>query len=88
MEKVISSLAIRVALSTVATLPKTDMLVIDEGFSDLDETQVETCNRMIRSLKRYFRSIIIITHIEGIKEVVDNMLEITRNECDSKVSYE
>lgn len=88
MEKVLSALAIRVALSIVSTLPKTDMLIIDEGFSDLDETQIETCNRMIRSLKKYFKNIIIITHLAGIKEVVDNMIEVTCVEHDSKVAYE
>lgn len=88
MEKVISSIAIRAAMSVITTLPKTDMFIIDEGFADLDETNVETCNRMIRSLKKYFKSIILITHIDGIKEVIDNMIEITRSEHDSKVVYE
>ena len=87
MEKVIASLAIRAALSLVTTLPKSDMFIIDEGFSDLDETQVETCNRMIRSLKTYFKNTIIITHVEGIKDVVDNTIEISRIEHLSKVNH-
>jgi DNA repair exonuclease SbcCD ATPase subunit len=87
MEKVIASLAIRVALINVSTLPKTDMFVIDEGFGALDDAGVEACNRLLTSLKRYFRLIIVITHVDGIKDVADNVLEITKNEKDSVVRY-
>ena len=36
MEKMMSSLAIRTALVRVSSLPKSDMLIIDEGFGALD----------------------------------------------------
>ncbi len=85
MEKMITALAIRVALSIITTLPKTDMMIIDEGFSDLDETQIETCNKMIKSMTKYFKNILLITHLDGIKDVVDNRIEIIRNEHDSKI---
>lgn len=88
MEKVISALAIRIALSIVSTLPKADIMIIDEGFSDLDENSIEICNRLIRSFKKYFKNILIITHIDGIKEVIDNMIEITKQEHDSRVVHE
>lgn len=88
MEKVVASLALRVALTIITTLPKSDMFVVDEGFADLDPSGIDVCNRLIQSFKQYFRSIIIITHIDGIKDVVDNMIEITREEHDSKVFFE
>ena len=28
-------------------LPKTDLLIIDEGFGALDEMNVEACNRLV-----------------------------------------
>lgn len=88
MEKVVASLALRVALTIITTLPKSDMFVVDEGFSDLDPAGVELCNRLIQSFTRYFKSIFIITHIDGIKDVADTMIEITRDEHGSKVQYE
>ena len=88
MEKMISSIAIRVALINVSTLPKTDMFIIDEGFGALDDTSIEACNRLLTSLKRYFRTIIVITHVDGVKDVADAILEITKNEKDSKVVYD
>jgi DNA repair protein SbcC/Rad50 len=87
MEKMISSLAIRVALTNVSSLPKTDMLILDEGFGALDETNIEACNRLLISLKRWFKNILVITHVDGIKDIADNLLEITRDEKDSKVVY-
>lgn len=85
MEKMISSLAIRVALQNASSLPRPDFLIIDEGFGTLDETNIEACNRLLVSLKRWFRSIIIISHIDGVKDITDNIIDITREGKDSKV---
>lgn len=88
MEKVISSIALRVALVNISTLPKTDMLVIDEGLDALDEVELEGCCRLISSLKRYFRVIMVISHLPEIKDSVDQIIEITKTEKDSKVVHE
>lgn len=88
MEKMIASLAIRVALINVSSLPKTDMLVIDEGFGTLDDVNVEACNRLLESLKKWFKNILIITHIDGVKDVVDNVIDITWTGKDAHVVCE
>jgi len=88
MEKTIGSLAIRVALLNVSSLPKTNMLIVDEGFGALDETELEACNKFLISLKRFFKHIIIISHIDSVKDIVDDMLEITKLNKDSKITYE
>jgi len=78
-------LAIRVALINVSSLTKANMLIIDEGFGTLDETNIEACSRLLESLKKWFRNIIVISHVDAIKDAVDNSLEITKNGKDSKV---
>ena len=88
MEKTIASIAIRVALINVTSLPKTDMFIIDEAFGPLDPTGVEACNRLLVSLKRYFRVIVVITHVEGIKDVADHVIEVGRVESDARVLYD
>ncbi len=85
MEKMLSSLAIRVALINVSMLPKSDILIIDEGFGSLDAGNVEACSRLLQSLKSYFKSIFIISHIDSVKDTVDNLIEITRDGVDSHV---
>ena len=86
MEKMIASLAIRVALINVSSLPKTNMLIIDEGFGSLDDINLESCGRLLRSLKKSFKNIIIISHIDAIKDIVDNTIEITKKGVNSYVS--
>jgi exonuclease SbcC len=85
MEKVIASIAIRVALINISSLPKTDMLIIDEGFGALDEHSVEECSKLLISLKRYFRLLLVITHVDALKDCVDQVIEISRKEKDSFV---
>jgi len=88
MEKMFASLAIRVALINISSLPKTDMLIIDEGFGSLDDLNVEACNRMLVALKKWFRSVLIITHVDGVKDVVDNVIDVTWNGKDARIVYE
>lgn len=88
MEKMIASIALRAALTNISSLPKTDMFVIDEGFGALDGAMVEACQRLLTSLRRYFKTIIVITHVDGIKDAADIVLEITKNEKDAKVVYD
>lgn len=88
MEKMLASLAIRVALINISALPKSDVLIIDEGFGALDDSNVEACNRLLGSLKRYFKSILVISHVDAVKEAVDTMIEITHNGKDSNVNFE
>ena len=85
MEKMISSLAIRVALTRITTLPKPDFIVIDEGFGSLDETQLAACINLIRSLKRIYRFILVISHVDGVKDAVDQVIEITQTGGASRV---
>jgi len=87
MEKTIASLAIRAAMINISSLPKPNIFIIDEGFGTLDDAAVEACNRLLVSLKRYFKMIFIITHVDGVKDIVDQVLEITRNEKDSKITF-
>ena len=88
MEKMMSALAIRVALINVSNLPKSDMLIIDEGFGSLDSGNVEACNRFLESLKKWFRNILVISHVDAVKDGVDNVLEIRRNGVDAKIYHE
>jgi exonuclease SbcC len=85
MEKMMASLAIRVALINVSSLSKTTTLMIDEGFGALDATNLEACNRLLVSLKKWFKNILVISHVDAIKDCVDHNLEILKNGKDSYV---
>ena len=85
MEKMMAALAIRVALINVSSLPKTSMLIIDEGFGALDETNLESCGKLLQSLKKWFKNILVISHIDAIKDIVDNNIDIVKKGQDSYV---
>ncbi len=87
MEKMISSLALRVALINVCNAPRSDVLIIDEGFGALDDKSIEACSRLLTSLKKYFANILIISHVDAVKDVVDNVLDIRKQGQDSNVRY-
>jgi DNA repair exonuclease SbcCD ATPase subunit len=77
MEKMISAISIRAALSRVSRLPKPSIFIIDEGFGALDENNLDMCTKLLSSLKMHFSNILIISHIDEIKDSVDHMIEIT-----------
>ena len=82
-----ASIAIRVALINISSLPKSDIFIIDEGFGALDESNIEACGRLLKSLKRYFKTILIISHVDSIKDIVDKNIEITIKGQDSYVDH-
>ena len=88
MEKMMASLSIRAALINVSSLPKSKMLIIDEGFGALDEMNIEVCSRLLESLKKWFKSIIIISHVDAIKDSVDNVIDISWGGTNAKVIYD
>ncbi len=88
MEKMMASLAIRVALINTTSLPKSDILIIDEGFGALDDMNVESCTRLLNSLKKWFKSILVISHVDAVKDSVDNVLDITQKDMNAQVVYE
>ena len=87
MEKMIASLALRTALHSVTHLPKPDFMILDEGFGALDDSNVEVCMKMLRSMLDHFRFILVISHVETVKEAVDEMIEVSRIGLDSRVQH-
>ena len=87
MEKMISSLALRVALINICNAPRRDILIIDEGFGALDDKNIEACSRLLISLKKYFSNILVISHVDAVKDIVDNVLDIRKNGKDACVKF-
>lgn len=85
MEKMLASIAIRVALTNLSSLPKSDIFVIDEGFNALDEEHVGKCLELLQSLKGYFKSVLVISHMQRVKEAADNIIEVNSTGLDSRI---
>jgi DNA repair exonuclease SbcCD ATPase subunit/DNA repair exonuclease SbcCD nuclease subunit len=76
-ERFIAALAIRVALLSVSSIPKTDILIIDEGFGKLDPENLEALHRMFEYLRQAFGTIFVVSHVDFMKDIVDHSIEIT-----------
>lgn len=85
MEKFVASVALRVALINLSSLPKPDMLIVDEGFGALDEENVQSCMEMLTFLRSYFKTVLIISHVTQIKEIADRIIEVKHDGHDSFV---
>ena len=87
MEKFISSLAIRVGLINVSNLPRPNFLAIDEGFGNLDATNLNSIFMLFDYLKTEFDYVVVISHIDLMRDITDNLLEINKSAGLSKVVY-
>jgi DNA repair exonuclease SbcCD ATPase subunit len=87
MERFISGLAIRVALINVCNLPRPNFLILDEGFGTLDSNNLQSLTMLFSYLKTQFDFIIIISHIDSMRDMVDTSIDIQKVEGLSKIRY-
>lgn len=76
MQKLVTAIAIRSALHAITPLPKSDIFVLDEGFGALDPDNLEGCFQMLDLYRRSYRHILLISHIDTVKEAVDIPLTV------------
>ena len=87
MERFISGLAIRVALINVCNLPRPNFLVIDEGFGTLDSENLQSLFMLFTYLKTQFDFVMVISHIDSMRDVVDGLVEIKKVNGFSNVKF-
>lgn len=79
--------AIRIALSKLLARrsgAKLQFLVIDEGFGTQDAAGREHLISAINSVREDFKKILIITHLQEIKDIFPTRIDVTKNEEGSK----
>ena len=77
-EKTIASMAIRLALISVSSLPRADFFILDEPATALDADHMEGFVRLLQMIKSHFKTVLLITHLENLKDVVDKTIEIDK----------
>jgi len=78
-EKSIAAMAIRLALLSVSSLPKSDIFILDEPGTALDEGNMEGFVRILDMIKCYFKTVVLITHLDNLKDCVDTQILIEKN---------
>jgi DNA repair exonuclease SbcCD ATPase subunit/DNA repair exonuclease SbcCD nuclease subunit len=86
MERFLSSIAIRIALIKITNLPKPDFIAIDEGLGVLDSTNLNSMHTLFTHMKDIFRFSLVISHIDVVRDMVDNVLSIDKKDDLSYIS--
>jgi len=79
-EKTVAAMAIRLALLSVSSLPKGNIFILDEPGTALDAENMEGFIRILQLIKMYFKTVILISHVDSLKDIVD--IEITIDKKD------
>jgi len=76
MEKFFVALAFRMAMAKLSP-SSADFFIIDEGFGSLDEAGLESACKLLSAAKSMFSFIIVVSHVDYVKDVADHALEVT-----------
>jgi DNA repair exonuclease SbcCD ATPase subunit/DNA repair exonuclease SbcCD nuclease subunit len=79
-EKAIAAMAIRLAFMNVSSLPIGDVFILDEPGTALDEENMEGFIRILDLVKSYFKNVILISHLDSLKDSVDLQIVIEKKD--------
>jgi DNA repair exonuclease SbcCD ATPase subunit/DNA repair exonuclease SbcCD nuclease subunit len=85
-EKSMAAMAIRLALLSVSSLPKGDVFVLDEPGTALDEENMAGFIRILELIKVYFKNVLLISHLDSLKDCVDMQIVIEKEAGFAKVN--
>ena len=86
-EKSISSLALRSVLTKISSLPKPNIVVMDEVFGKIADENLEMVGEFFKKIKDYFEHIVVISHNPLIRNWSDNIIMIKKEENISSIDY-
>jgi DNA repair exonuclease SbcCD ATPase subunit len=84
-EKTIASLALRSVLTKICTLPKPNLVVMDEVFGKISNDNLEMVSEFFVKIKEYFEKVFVISHNPLINNWGDNIVKIKKENNISKV---
>jgi len=85
-EKTVAAMATRLALLSVSSLPKGNIFILDEPGTALDAENMEGFVRILQLIKMYFKTVILISHLDSLKDVVDIEISIDKSRGYARVN--
>jgi DNA repair exonuclease SbcCD nuclease subunit len=86
-ERTLVSMAIRTALTNITTLPKSNLFILDEPGTALDITSMKGLTRYLEEMKNYFDLTLLISHIDYLKDSVDQSIEVQTKDGFATIQY-
>jgi DNA repair exonuclease SbcCD ATPase subunit len=84
-ERTISSLALRSVLTKISSLPKPNVVVMDEVFGKIADENLEMVGEFFKKIKKYFEHIFVISHNPLIRNWSDNVVLIKKDDNVSSI---
>lgn len=85
-ERTIASLALRAVLTKICSLPKPNIVVMDEVFGKISNENLDMVGEFFIKIKNYFEKIFVITHNPLVSNWADNIVKITKENNISNIS--
>lgn len=86
-ERTISSLALRSVLTKVSSLPKPNIVVMDEVFGKVADDNLEMVGEFFKKIKNYFEHIFVISHNPLIRNWSDNIVMVKKEDNVSSIDF-
>jgi DNA repair exonuclease SbcCD ATPase subunit len=86
-ERTVSALALRAVLTKVSTLPKPNIVIMDEVFGKVADENLEMIGEFFKKIKQYFEHIFVISHNPLVRNWSDNVIMIKKDENISSIDY-
>lgn len=86
-ERTIASLAIRSVLTKISSLPKPNIVVMDEVFGKIADENLEMVGEFFKKIKSYFDHIFVISHNTLIRNWSDNLVMIKKDDNVSSIDF-
>jgi DNA repair exonuclease SbcCD ATPase subunit len=83
-ERTIASLALRAVLTKICSLPKPNIIVMDEVFGKISNDNLDLVGEFFVKIKEYFEKIFLITHNPLITNWADSIVKIKK---ENNISY-
>lgn len=81
------NLAFRLAVNRIGFgKMNSSQLFIDEGFCSFDKNNIENVPSLLLNLKKIFKKIILVSHIDSIQYCADNIINIVRDNGISNIN--
>ena len=85
METFILDIAFKIVLSRISEISEGNLIIIDEGISALDKEHISNIEELFVFLNKYYEKIFLMSHIEEIKDKVNNKIYIKKNDDYSQI---
>lgn len=86
-ERTISSLALRSVLTKISSLPKPNIVVMDEVFGKIADENLEMVGEFFKKVKEYFDHVVVISHNPLIRNWSDNIIMIKKEDNVSAIDF-